>query len=157
MPTNRHTVLPYLTENNIRRFMDKIGPETATGCREWTGARIKSTNRGVANIRGTVCLSSRLAYLIYNGVDPAESNVLHTCDNPPCIRKEHLFLGNQSENGIDCAKKGRTGNRKATQEQVLEMRRRHSEGASTVQLARDFGMSQANSWDIVTRNTWSWL
>jgi len=34
--------------------------------------------------------------------------VLHRCDNPPCYRLGHLFLGTRSDNARDRQRKGRT-------------------------------------------------
>lgn len=50
----------------------------------------------------------RTAYEIYYDVrlEPGVC-VLHRCDNPPCIRPDHLFVGNDSMNMLDCVAKGR--------------------------------------------------
>jgi hypothetical protein len=42
------------------------------------------------------------------GPIPEGAKVLHRCDNPPCIRPDHLFLGTQAENNKDRSLKGRT-------------------------------------------------
>lgn len=34
-------------------------------------------------------------------------SVCHTCDNPPCVRMDHLFLGTQADNIHDAIRKAR--------------------------------------------------
>jgi hypothetical protein len=36
-----------------------------------------------------------------------EELVLHTCDNPPCVNEDHLYLGNHSQNAKDKYSRGR--------------------------------------------------
>ena len=40
---------------------------------------------------------------------PENMNVCHTCDNRRCFNPNHLFLGTQSDNMLDCSRKGRLG------------------------------------------------
>lgn len=48
-------------------------------------------------------------------------------------------------------------NAKLTASDVVEIRRRASEGETQVSLARKFGVRQTNISLIVTREAWSWL
>lgn len=105
----------------------------------------------------------RKAWMLENGPIPDGMFVCHRCDNPPCCRPDHLFLGTPAENSADMTAKGRQarnrGTRapgaKATAEQVRELRRRYAAGGvSTHQLAREFGMSSMSVWRIVTRQSY---
>jgi hypothetical protein len=51
--------------------------------------------------------SSRMAYRVQIGPIPDGLQVLHKCDNPECVRVDHLFLGTISDNIKDAIKKGR--------------------------------------------------
>ena len=49
----------------------------------------------------------RIAWTKANGPIPEGLNVLHHCDNPPCVRPSHLFLGTQQDNMDDMNAKDR--------------------------------------------------
>lgn len=49
----------------------------------------------------------RYSYQLENGPIPFGMLVLHKCDNPPCVRPDHLFTGTQADNIADCISKGR--------------------------------------------------
>jgi hypothetical protein len=129
--------------------MARIGDD----CWEWL--RAKRKGYGAVYVSGKICDAHRLAWTLTNGPIPDGGHVLHTCDNPGCVRPGHLFLGTHADNMGDMGEKGRNGGpRKLTVEQVIEIRRRHKNGASRKELAADYNVGASNLWCVVTNKTW---
>lgn len=94
------------------RFWNFVGENTNSGCILWKGSRnyfgygcIKS-DRAKSGVRRTLN-SHRVSYELMVGPIPMGFEVLHSCDNPPCINPVHLFLGTHKDNMRDMWKKGR--------------------------------------------------
>ena len=77
-----------------------------TECWLWKG-RPNNSGYGSTTHNGKRIGAHRLAYRIAYGPFDESLFVLHKCDTPLCVRPDHLFLGTQSDNMADCAKKGR--------------------------------------------------
>ncbi len=86
--------------------VDKTGD-----CWVWTGSRTsKDPARayGLAYRNGRKVVAHRLAWELTFGTGlPVNVQVCHRCDNPPCVRPAHLFLGSASDNQRDAVSKGR--------------------------------------------------
>lgn len=83
----------------------------------------------------------------------------HTCDNPPCVRNDgeqsHLFEGTTRDNNRDSQLKGRKASAKVSPEQVLEIRRRRSDGESYSSLMKAFDLQRLTIFRICTGRTWA--
>ncbi len=75
-------------------------------CWEWQASRT-SKGYGQSHWGGKHVKAHRLAWELARGPIPPGLCVLHRCDNPPCCRPGHLFIGTRADNNRDSALKGR--------------------------------------------------
>jgi hypothetical protein len=125
------------------------------GCWEWQAGRY-SNGYGLIYDGGRPLRTHRLAWELAHGPIPEGMYVCHHCDNPPCCRPDHLFLGTSADNAADAWTKGRRrkGNAKMTEEQVRELRRRYDAGEGVRALAKEFGIHHSVASRISTRQAW---
>lgn len=71
-------------------------------CWVWIGAKHYAKTRVGSSTQG----SHRASWEMANGPIPKGLYVLHRCDNPPCVRPDHLFLGTARDNLEDARSKG---------------------------------------------------
>ena len=132
-------------------------------CWEWQGPR---NHHGYGELRSRRTGRERAHRVVYEqvyGPIPEGQLVLHKCDNPPCVRPDHLFLGTQADNMRDMTVKGRRaptpknvyGRRKLNQEEVGAIRTLYrTRSATQRELADAFGISQSQVSNIV--RGWQW-
>ena len=163
-------------DNDVaERFWSQV--RKSDGCWEWTGYLNPRTSYGIYR-RGGVWYAHRWSYIAANGPITGRLQVCHRCDNPCCVRPEHLFLGTPKQNIHDAIVKGRrpgtvvdgrvvtpvkrTGGTfknwqlaVMTPETVRLLRETYKEGGHTkAALAKQFGISDSTVFDIVTGRRW---
>lgn len=140
-------------------------PGMDTPCWTWDGAHSKE---GYGQISegghcGRMLRASRVALEMRLGrkLEKAE-DACHRCDNPACVRGDHLFPGSRSANMKDCAAKGRlsdarlasknrgerNGRAKLTEAQAEEIRARYAT-ETAAQLAAAFGVTKHTVYAVV--------
>ena len=123
-----------------KTFISRIHKQEGA-CWIWRG-RISEKGYGTYGKR----LAHRIAYEMWVAAIPSGLNVCHSCDNPPCVRPDHLFLGTNADNTKDMMSKGRgkwnsggkNCNAKLT---IYEVRRIRLNNQSANSLAKEFGVS----------------
>lgn len=127
--------------NEQERFWAKV--DKAGECWIWTGWQRGKGYGGFETESGTKVSAHRYSYEMAFGPVPAGLHVCHRCDNPPCVRPEHLFAGSNGDNMKDMYRKGRRiarpTERPAYVQTIFHLRslgRTHGEIATSVGMSR---------------------
>jgi hypothetical protein len=174
-----------LNATAAERFWVKV--DKSDGCHIWTARR---DDDGYGKFRpdgantGDVG-AHRVAYVLGGGAIAEGEMVCHTCDNPPCVRFDHLFLGTAADNNADKARKGRArsgntsataargeqsarythpettargernGSSRLTEVMIREIRTAVASGESQGSVGRRLGVPQPHVSSIVRRKSWA--
>ena len=93
--------------------VDKDGPLPPLApwlgpCWVWTSATLKANGYGICRYNKRRELAHRASWFITTGESlTTAEQVCHRCDNPPCVRPSHLFVGSAAVNQRDARLKGR--------------------------------------------------
>lgn len=150
----------------MERFWSKSRRGGPGECWVWTAA-LDDGGYGVFGMCHSKVISAhRFAYLLERGPIRDGLNVLHRCDNRPCVNPDHLFLGTQADNMRDMAQKGRGGKAKARGAQHWNARltaddvraiRAYPAGAMAREIAERFGVSRMTVIAIRNGRLWKCL
>lgn len=145
---------------NEDRFWKKVFKPIGEGCWTWNGS-VNSSGYGTFNVSGLTEMAHRVSWKIKNGLIPFRKQILHKCDNRLCVNPDHLFVGTQSQNRIDCLSKNRANfislndhkTSKLTYDAADEIREL-SKITKQVDLSRKFGVSNSVISNIVNNKSW---
>lgn len=141
------------------RFWAKV--DKSGDCWVWTGGGDRESYGVFKSTRMTK--AHRYSWELHFGPIQNGLWVLHRCDNPPCVRPDHLFLGTHEENMADMRAKGRSqrGERchaaKLTEPEAKEVILAVTRGERSEDIARRFGVSRSTVSMVATGKTWTYL
>ena len=123
--------------------------KTATDCWLWTGSKHQS-GHGLFTMGkdGRTIGAHRFAYEQVYGPIPYGLIVCHHCDNPSCVRPDHLFLGTRAINNQDRDIKGRQAKgqsiwrSKLTEDDICAIRSASGKRGFLKALAEHYGVAQ---------------
>jgi hypothetical protein len=82
--------------------------EKTSGCWNFKGAMTKGYGVIGTSTSGDQDYAHRVSWRLAFGEIPDRLFVCHHCDNPRCVRPDHLWLGTPADNNLDRKQKGRT-------------------------------------------------
>lgn len=143
-------------------FIKKVRVNPLNNCWEWKGYKGKKGYGIFTYSNGT--LAHRFSYLHHKGEIPKDMQVCHHCDNTACVNPEHLWLGTNRDNQIDCIKKGRAyrnspkgsknGLSKLLESDVRKIKQMKINKIPEKDIAKQFHISISNVYYITSGRTW---
>lgn len=140
--------LPEFNHVDIADFWHSV-QKIDSACWEWRG-RVNQNRYGVFR----KYLSHRVSYFLNTGQQPGKMQVMHSCDNPPCVNPAHLSLGTNRDNALDRIKKRRGKNIKWHASDVIEIRRLYSDEGIPIRKLEKLYPHNSGISNICRNRTW---
>lgn len=140
----------------LERFWHRV--EKTDECWLWTGRRDKD-GYGISGIGR----ANRVAWESANGAIPNGLSILHRCDNPPCVRPDHLYAGTPGKNMEDRLDRGHYDAGEAhpmavlTETLVRQIRVTYvpRRNGGMIALGRKYGVATSTIHAIISRKIWT--
>lgn len=155
-----------IKQSDIDRFNSKI-EKLESGCWVYTGYK---NPKGYGVFKSTISnLAHRFSWIMHNGEIPKGLLVCHTCDFPPCIRIDHLWVGSPRDNTQDMVKKDRprgarnpkkgeeSATSKITNDQAFQIAKLIESGKTSKEISSELNISVHIINDISSNRTWKTL
>lgn len=139
-------------------FWSRVDRLPGDACWLWTGPM--AGPYGALKLPGTRTVGAhRMMWMLTRGAIPPRWHVCHRCDNPRCVRPDHLFLGTVGDNMADMKAKGRSrppgpSRVRLSPRDVREIRRLARSGVLQRKIADRFGVTHFHINKIVVGRCW---
>jgi hypothetical protein len=98
----------HVARTDEQKFWALVDKGDGTGCWIWKGGLAKRNYGMFCPRTGEITPAHRYAYELVNGpIGSSDLFACHKCDNPPCVRPDHIFIGTAADNHADMVAKGR--------------------------------------------------
>lgn len=168
-------------QRTVERFQSKIQKgDSENSCWIWLGAKHIRGYGYFGVSHGKNVYAHRFSYEISHGPIPDGMCIMHKCDNPSCVRPDHLQVGTQKDNIRDRDQKKRTATGKRsgvhtkpenfptwalrgenndraclTQKEAEEIRELFSSGSmKTDKLALKYGVGRSTIYRVIRREVY---
>lgn len=161
------------------RFWSRVHKgDDATSCWMWRGGNNGKYGRMKIAPKQSID-AHRFSYILHYGKIPEGRIICHKCNNPACVRPDHLYAGTYKDNYDDMAKagnafdistvvsgrlgvnrtiRGRNVHNAVLDEAIVrEIRSRIATGETHRSIATHLGISKSAVTDINTGKNWAWL
>jgi hypothetical protein len=124
------------------------------GCWEWTGARDKD-GYGIFSYEGKSYRAAKIALALDGRPVPTGKYSCHHCDNPACVRPDHLYRGTPTQNASDAKQRNRLNPGRKAKLNPDQVRAIRTATGTHNEIAATFGVSRATISLIRERKTWA--